>query len=152
MLKITVSGCRGRRDDCNAADEGRERYELLGVKKPVGLQLLDGLLPFSGERTYRIRGVDADDGEAESIDRVPLDLDLDQHGDAGMQTLPCLGFEISHEHLFVARPTGRSDFGFLVFYQFEVEVSAFLAQAAYLGLHPIRRPQTLVQRFTDEGA
>ena len=151
MLEIFIP-CGGRGgDDGDASDKGRERKELLRIQQSVGLQAGDGLLALPRDVTKGVRRIDTDDGETESIDRMPLDLCFHEHRHTGLERLPRLGFEISHEHLLCTGPTGSPHLRGRTVDEFKIEMSVLAAEAVHLRFYPIGRRQTVVQRFSYEG-
>ena len=120
---------------------------MLRFEQTVRLQLSDRALPLTGYVAERVRRIDTDDREADTIDGVPLNLHLHEHRHACLEALPSLGLEIRHEQFFIACPAGSSHLRRLAVHKIEVHMSAFLAEAVHLGFDPIRRRQTGVQRF-----
>ena len=75
---------------------------MLRVEQSVRPELRNRLLAQAGDIADGIRGINANDREAQSIDRVPLYLHLHKDSHACLKGLTCLGFEIRREQFLCA--------------------------------------------------
>lgn len=93
---------------------------MLRIKQSVCLQLGYRALPLQSHLAKRKTGVDADDGEAQPINCVVLDLRFYEYGHSDLERLTCLGLEIGHEQFFISCPAGSAHLSRFTLYEVKV--------------------------------